>query len=61
MDFEQTKELENLKQANKKELIKMQVKAADIEHQSKMIRLDKMHDIAKIESVRLCAGRLEEL
>jgi tRNA A37 N6-isopentenylltransferase MiaA len=47
LSFEQEKELEQLKHDQKKELIEINKKVAEEEHERKMKRLDKLLEIAK--------------
>ena len=56
LDFEQTKEIEELKQGHKKELLKEQETQAVAEHGRKMRRLEKLLEIAKAGGVKAGEG-----
>lgn len=47
MTFNETTQLEEMKQNNKKELIDLQAKDRETEHNQKMERLNKLLEIAK--------------
>ena len=48
LDFEETKELEELKQKHKKECYDHQQKTMKLEHEQKIQRLDKHLELAKL-------------
>ena len=50
LDFEQTKEIEVLKQKHKLELGLLQVKQLQADHDAKMVRLEKLLEIAKADA-----------
>lgn len=52
MSFDETQEIEKMKQIFKLDLLKAQSAVADTEHIAKLIRLEKQLEIAKAGGVR---------